>query len=132
MPASDASACFLEFRGRSAREVDDLAVRGELARMHRIESGTFEYCAWKSPGSGGARASENWLAVCTPHSKAEALVAPFDTIGCQIVGIDAGCFSLARTAWNRISPSSLGVVVHLPECTRFVPSWTKAWCTNGS
>lgn len=121
MPAADASACLLEFRGRSAREIDEVTVRGELSRMHRIELGTFECCAWKASGSGRAHANENWLAVCTTHARAEALVKPLDGLGLRIVGVDAGCFALARAAWNDISPSSLGVVVHLArECARFV------------
>lgn len=118
MPAGNAAACLLEFRGRSTSDVDDVTIRSELSRMHRLAPDAFECCAWKTPAQGRG---ESWLAVCTTKDHAEALAAPIDRLGLQIVGIDAGCFALARGLWGDLPASSLGVGVHLAhECARFV------------
>lgn len=118
MPATDAAACLLEFRGRSTSDVDEVTIRSELSRMHRLAPDSFECCAWKAPAQGRG---ESWLAVCTTHDHAESLAAPLDELGLQIVGIDAGCFALARGVWGDLASSSLGVGVHLArECARFV------------
>lgn len=121
MPAADATASLLEFRGRSPREVDGPVVREELSRMHRLDASAFEYNAWPVRSTGRGRTSEAWLAVCTPHARAEALLGPLDAVGVQVLAVDAGCFALARAAWNNLGPSSLGVTAHLEHtCARFV------------
>ncbi len=121
MPAADATASLLEFRGRSPREVDGLVVREELSRMHRLDAGTFESSAWPVRSTGRGRTSEAWLAVCTAHARVEALLGPLDAIGVRVLAVDAGCFALARGAWNNLGPTSLGVTTHLEHtCARFV------------
>lgn len=121
MPAKDATACLLEFRGQSARDVDGVAVQQELSRIYRVDATLFEHCAWKAQGAGRGPMAASWLAVCTLHERAEALALPMDALGLQIVGIDAGCFALARAIAPDLPASSLGLAVHLShECARFV------------
>lgn len=121
MPADDASASLLEFRGKSTRELDEATIRTELSRMQRVERESFEYCAWKAWGSGRTRGNEAWMTVSCSHERAENLVAPLDHLGVRIHAVDAGCFALARAVSKNMPSASLGVVVHASwECVRFV------------
>jgi len=74
----------------------DAVARAELARMHKCDPAGFEMAYWELPAPPRASRLGTFMAVACPHAEADALIAPFDAAGLDVVALDVRACAAAR------------------------------------
>lgn len=127
--SGDAPTTMLELPPRvSGAPLEQIAAT-EIARVQRLEPGSFEVAMWDLPSPGNRANGTTALAVACPHVLAEEILAPFDAQGLVVESLDAGCRCLAR-ALEGLLPTpgaapTLSAIAHVAwESTQVVVVWT--------
>ncbi len=82
---------------------------GELAKMYRLQPGSFGVGVWDLPAPAASRDRPGVMAVALPHKSAEASIAPLEGAGLDVAAIDAHQSAAAR-ALSLIVPQGRGEV----------------------
>lgn len=82
---------------------------GELAKMYRLQPGSFRVGVWDLPAPAASRDRPGVMAVAMPHKEAEASIAPLEEAGLDVAAVDAHPCAAAR-ALSLIVPRGKGEV----------------------
>lgn len=69
---------------------------GEIAKMYRLQPGSFMVGVWDLPAPAASRDRPGVMAVALPHKLAEASIAPLEEAGLDVAAIDAHQSAAAR------------------------------------
>jgi Tfp pilus assembly PilM family ATPase len=99
-PAEKLEADVLELPPRAAGVPIEQIAHSELARLSRLEVGTFEMSTWDlpAPARASASASTHLMAVALRHADAEQVLDAMATEGAEVVALDVNAWALARAA----------------------------------
>ena len=127
--SGDAPTTMLELPPRGSGAPLEQIAALEIARVQRLEAGSFEVAMWDLPASGARSTGTTALAVACPHALAEEILAPFDSQGLVVASLDAGCRCLARALEGllprRGTSPTLSAIAHVGwESTQVVVVWT--------
>lgn len=70
----------------------------EVARLHRLEPGSFEMTTWDSPGPA---ASTSLLAVAMPHERSAMHLDDFESVGLDVSAIEPACAVMSELGPGR-------------------------------
>jgi type IV pilus assembly protein PilM len=96
----------------SGAPVEQIA-RMELARAAKLENDSFELECWDLPAPTRGGSGTSVMAVAMRHQHADALLEPFETVGFNVVAIDARCWTLARACSAYESPGTITAVLNI-------------------
>jgi Tfp pilus assembly PilM family ATPase len=86
----------LELPPKTAGAPYEQMARLEFARHTKCDPGSFEMAYWELPQSSRGSKTSNVMAVGCRVTDAEALLAPFDAVGLDVLSMDSGSVAAAR------------------------------------
>src|SRR5262249_26290258 len=86
----------LELPPRSSGAPLDQLARVELARVHKLEPGSFELACWDLPAPARAGDATHMMAAACPHADADRLLGAIESAGLRVVALDIKPWALTR------------------------------------
>jgi Tfp pilus assembly PilM family ATPase len=86
----------LELPARTPATPFEQIMRAEVARIHRCDASKLEIAHWDVPTSARTARGTQVLSVACQHADAEAVLDVFESVGLNVVGLDARSVAVAR------------------------------------
>lgn len=108
VPPAKLLTSILELPPRTADAPFDQLAIAEFARNQKCDMNAFEMACWDLPQPARASKTTNVMAVGCRHTDAEAVLAPFDAVGMDVLNLDTGSCAAAR-ACARVIGGTAGI-----------------------
>jgi Tfp pilus assembly PilM family ATPase len=100
-PSAVLQSDLLDLPPRSSGAPIEQIAKSEMARSSSLQGAAFEMACWDLPAAARAGAGTSVLAVALRHADADALTAPFERYGVDVIALDAASCALARAIGGR-------------------------------